>query len=214
MDSKRLIPIPPRHFSTQTALIISHPLDLKCLLNLLPKPQSKQSLALARIYEFDKMVIGGPCLGRPQLFVILEHLYAWGITNLFFWGWCGAIAPEIKIGDIVIPENSDKCPVFEDVLNNLDQSKHWGPVLSIDNPYALERQWVIQLQAKGVMALDMESQGLFKWGKSHALKTGAILVVSDLLYTKEWTPGFKNKLFRHSRQSLAKEFKRVLSKIT
>ncbi|MDL1966198.1 MAG: hypothetical protein LWW90_05920, partial [Candidatus Desulfofervidus auxilii] len=72
----------------------------------MPKPIKKISICLAKLCIFPTLSVIGPCLGRPQLLVILEHLKAWGGKSFLFLGWCGGISPILNIGDIIIPHTA------------------------------------------------------------------------------------------------------------
>ena len=47
--------------------------------------------------------ITGPFIGAPYAAMLLETLIAWGARRIIFLGWCGAVAEEVKIGDIILP---------------------------------------------------------------------------------------------------------------
>jgi hypothetical protein len=51
--SQKILSISPKLSLPKTALIISHPLDIKLFLEFMPKPEKKQSLALAKLYLFS-----------------------------------------------------------------------------------------------------------------------------------------------------------------
>ncbi len=214
----RVLSIPKRFSLPETALIIAHPLDLRLFLSLMPKPQKKHSLVLAKLYLFSSLTLVGPCFGRPQLFLILEHLYTWGTKRFIFWGWCGGINKKIKIGDVIIPKEArDKEVSFasegflKEIKNHFKIPFLEGSIFTLDNPYILDRTAVISLGTQGIMAIDMETEGLFRWTDQHKAEAVAILVVSDLLYTPKWTPGFSHPSFKQIRRIVAIELKRLLS---
>jgi len=45
----------------------------------------------------------GPFVGAPYAAMLLETLIAWDVEKIIFFGWCGAISHDVKIGDIIIP---------------------------------------------------------------------------------------------------------------
>ena len=215
--SQKILSISPKLSLSKTALIISHPLDIKLFLEFMPKPEKKQSLALAKLYLFSSLTLVGPCLGRPQLFLILEHLYTWGARRFILWGWCGGINEKLKIGDIIIPREARNKEVSFASERLLKEIKAYlkipfleGSIFTIDNPYALNRSALISLSAQGITAIDMETEGLFHWIGQHKAEAVAILIVSDLLYTAKWTPGFSHSSFKQARNSMAKELKRII----
>jgi purine-nucleoside phosphorylase len=214
--SQKILSISPKLSLSKTALIISHPLDIKLFLEFMPKPEKKQSLALAKLYLFSSLTLVGPCLGRPQLFLILEHLYTWGARRFIFWGWCGGINEKLKIGDLVIPKEArDKEVSFasegllKEVKNHIKMPFFEGSIFTLDNPYVLERPEIASLSAQGITAIDMETEGLFRWIDQRKAEAVAILVVSDLLYTPKWTPGFSHPSFKQTRRAVAMELKKM-----
>ena len=42
-------------------------------------------------------------IGAPYAVMLLETLIAWGTQKIIFFGWCGAVSPKVKIGDIIVP---------------------------------------------------------------------------------------------------------------
>ncbi len=48
-------------------------------------------------------VFAGPMIGAPYATMLLENLIAWGIKEVVFIGWCGAIDSGTHIGDIILP---------------------------------------------------------------------------------------------------------------
>jgi len=202
------------------ALIIAHPLDINLFLSLMPKPKRKHPVCLAKFHLFPTFTVIGPCLGRPQMLLILEHLFAWGARIFFFWGWCGGINSNLNTGDIVLPTGvQDKKGIFfpahTDLLKILHQTLSLsfltGTVISVDNPYALNQKEVEALRKDDILAIDMETQALFSWSAEHKTKAAAILTVSDLLTQTEWEPGFFLSGFKHKRQQIARELKRILT---
>ena len=43
-------------------------------------------------------------LALPYAVMLLETLVAWGVRHFFFLGWCGAVSPVVKIGDILFAD--------------------------------------------------------------------------------------------------------------
>ncbi|MDL1970396.1 MAG: hypothetical protein LWW94_05390 [Candidatus Desulfofervidaceae bacterium] len=204
----------------EKVLIIAHPLDVNLFLSLMPKPEKKQPVCLSKLYLFPTFAVIGPCLGGPQMLLILEHLFAWGAKNFLFWGWCGGLQSSLKIGDIMFPEKTQiqgkPSPSADPKLFKILQTHcllpfFTGTVFSVDNPYTLDFKTVTSLRERGVLAIDMETEALFTWSAEHGTKTAAMLIVSDLFSQTGWKPGFSQPAFKHKRQQIAKELSKILT---
>lgn len=204
--------LPPGPTLPKKALIIAHPLDVSLFLSFMPKPEKKQPVCLSRLYLFPNFAVIGPCLGGPQMLLILEHLFAWGAKNFLFWGWCGGLQSSLSIGDIVSPEPSTDAKLFKYLQTHLLLPFFRGTVFSVDNPYALDFKTITSLRKRGVLAVDMETQALFTWSAKHGTKATAILIVSDLFTQTEWKPGFYQPAFKLKRRQIAQALGKWLGK--
>ena len=93
------------------AIMVSNAGDLRCLRNLLNLDENKSSnLFMSRLYrgqgDTDGLSIAGPFIGAPYATILLETLIAWGARKILFFGLCGAISQNIRIGDIIVPAGS------------------------------------------------------------------------------------------------------------
>jgi len=162
----------------------------------------------------------GPVLGAPYAVMILEKLYVLGVRKVLFLGWCGSVASEVRIGEIVVPD----CAVIgegtsryylrrQSVLPSMEMTGvinasagrhslpvHNGPVWSTDAPYRETVSDVLSLQKKGVLAVDMEVSALFSAGAFRGMSVGALLIVSDELGSLEWVRGFSGDTFKRGRR--------------
>ncbi len=190
-------------------------------------------LMMSRVYVEDSgkqsLSVAGPLIGAPYAVMLLETLIAWGASKVIFFGMCGAISPEVKIGDIVVPTdsiidegtskhyNTDESlrskPSFlivESIKHIFDKNKiefHDGLVWTTDAVYRETREKLEYYQAKDALAVDMELSALFTVGRFHNIEIGSILVVSDELATYEWRPGFREKRFIKTRKIVAEVIK-------
>lgn len=183
-------------------------------------------LYMSRLYVVSgngkRFSIVGPLVGAPYATVILETLIAGGVGQIIFWGWCGAVSSQVKIGDIIVPNGSiidegtsrhygaDFASVAEPSREMTQKIKEAltrhrlgfreGAVWTTDAIFRETRATVEQFQSQGVLAVEMETAALFAVGKYRAVKVGAILVVSDELATFTWKSGFKDQRFKQSRR--------------
>lgn len=178
--------------------------------------------------------IVGPFAGAPYAAMILETLVACGVKTVVFFGWCGAVSPQVEIGDIVLPDRAiidegtsrhyrpatgdDGCRaidgyaepsgcVFERLRKGLEAERlkfHEGTIWSTDAIFRETPEKVKYYQKKDVLAVDMELSALFTIGRFHGIAVGGILVVSDSVAGYTWRPGFKDPRFKTARSVVSK----------
>ena len=211
-------------------VMVSDPNDLLLLCRLMNLDQDNyQNLFNSRLYFTDEdpagLSIVGPMIGAPYASMLLETIVAWGARKIIFNGWCGAVSPGVKIGDIIVPigafidegtsrhyngdENFPTCPSDQllektkTVLKEYDLSFHEGLVWTTDAVYRETRAKVEYFQQKNVLAVEMELSALFTVARYREVDVAGILVVSDDVSTFRWRPGFKEKDFNKGRKAVA-----------
>jgi len=164
--------------------------------------------------------LAGPLIGAPYAAMILEALIVGGARKIIFFGWCGAVSCNVKIGDVVIPSaamidegtsthyqpNDAKFATPSVSLRQQTQRMfkkkglnfHDGVVWTTDAVYRETREKVEHFQRRDVLAVEMETAALFSVGRYRKVDVGAVLVVSDELSTFSWKPGFRNARFKKS----------------
>lgn len=91
------------------AVVAATPGDLKAVCRrVLPADGRRQhALYISRLYapvaSHAGVAVAGPVVGAPYAAMIAETLVAWGVRKIIFFGWCGAISPQLAIGDVVVP---------------------------------------------------------------------------------------------------------------
>jgi uridine phosphorylase len=173
--------------------------------------------------EVECFSMTGPFVGAPYAVMILETLIAWGARKIIVFGFCGAVSPDVKIGEIVIPTGSiidegtskqyakDECDEAYPSTQLVKQTKaeleksnltfHEGTIWSTDAIFRETREKVEFYQRKGILAVEMETSALFTVGSFRKVDVSALLVVSDELSSLTWRPGFKLPLFKKSRET-------------
>ena len=185
-------------------------------------------LFMSRLYPDPSGVTGfsitGPVVGAPYAVMLLETLAAWGARNIVFLGWCGAVAPDVAIGDVILPSGAfvdegtsrhygaglgglaEASPSMNRHLarglSEADIRFHEGPVWSTDGIYRETPEKIRHFHQKGALAVEMEVSALFTVGRHLRVDVGALLVVSDALSGFAWRPGFKDERFLRSRGRL------------
>ncbi len=161
--------------------------------------------------------VAGPSVGAPLAAMTMEKLIALGAKRIILYGWCGTIARDLVVGDIVIGgvpfsgEGTSKyydtgkvpCPSDSLVTSlqvKLEQeglSSTVRNVWSTDAPYREDRVFIEKLYADDdVCCVDMEYSALCAVASFRSVEFAAVFLVSDELYQDRWKPGFTSRQFR------------------
>jgi uridine phosphorylase len=204
-------------------ILVSSQKDMQALCDLQKaKPDHSMAFLMSRICTFavenQRFSIIGPIIGAPYAAILLENLIAWGVRHFLFFGLCGSVSPETLIGDIVLPGGSyieegtslhygkatgDVSFCSGDILQSLKESCtaesldfREGLVWTTDAVFRETRELIRSYQEKGAIAVEMELSALFTIGNYRGVNVGAVLVVSDELFTYQWKPGFGSDRFK------------------
>lgn len=218
------------------AVMVSSQVDLDFLRGSIGLKENKaRKLFMSRLYIGDHtsgdISVVGPFIGAPYSTMLLEMLIAWGAEKIMFFGWCGAISRDVKIGDIIIPNGAiidegtsrhyhqgddaisrPSSYILENIKEAIKKAGldfHEGIVWSTDAIYRETCEKVKHFQEKDVLAVEMELSALFTVGRFRNVQIGGILVVSDELSTLTWKPGFKEQRFKESRISVVEMIKEI-----
>lgn len=172
----------------------------------------------------QRVTLAGPMLGAPHAVMVLEKLVALGARKVVFLGWCGSIRSQVAIGDLVIPNHAgvgegtsqyyakdenhvraQGSALIQRVLEQHCKKRgvrfHKGGVWSTDAPYRETKELVRSLKGAGLLGVDMETSALFTAGSFRGVEIGALLVVSDMLASLVWEPGFSSRKFLVARRA-------------
>ncbi len=169
------------------------------------------------------MCLAGPALGAAAAALILEKLIVLGVKEIWLVSCCGTLDPSLSFGDLVLAiggvsgEGVSRYYSRESVTfpgrkatNNLQEiatqqcgDVRAGIIWSTDAPYRERRSELIALQERyGVVGVDMEFSALCAVAAHRGVSLGALFVVSDMIWTKNWKPGFGSADFDKSSQDL------------
>lgn len=168
------------------------------------------------IHVSNRLFVAGPAVGAPIAAMAVEKLIALGARKIYLLSWCGAISPQLKIGDIVIGGlplsgegtsyyyKSDDLPAPSSILTdkldrniqNLGLRPVLGRIWSTDAPYRESRVYLEKLwKDEGILGVDMEYSALCAVCTFRKVQFAGIFLVSDELWGEKWKPGFKNAEF-------------------
>lgn len=167
-------------------------------------------LTFTGTYKGVPVTVATHGIGGPSAAIVFDELKMLGAKLMVRMGTCGAMVPELNVGDVVIPTGASyqiggtiwwyapgDCTVAVpdyDVMTKLVEkaSKHGlkylvGPVISSDYFYVELEEFAKKWTSRGMIAVEMECATLFTLGRVRGFKTGALLLVSDTtLVKKEW----------------------------
>ncbi|MDF1614270.1 nucleoside phosphorylase [Desulfurivibrio dismutans] len=168
--------------------------------------------------------LAGPAVGAPVAVMALEKLVALGASTVITLGWCGALAPGVEVGDIVLPTTalseegtSAHYPLTggpaaaDDDLNRklvghlteADFTVHAGPVWTTDAPYRETWGKVTDYRGRGILAVEMEFAALATVAAFRGVPLASVLLVSDLVREEQaWAPAFRHRDFRRQARRL------------
>lgn len=203
------------------------------LMGLPPHRLFTSRMFVHRIDGAEPITLIGPMVGAPYAVMLLETLVAWGVRHFFFLGWCGAVSPTVKIGDLLVPtaafidegtsvhyrEPDQLPPVSYPAPAAVDRIRqllahdaccsHTGAVWTTDAIFRETPAKIRHFQAEGALAVDMETSALFSAAGFRGVDLGGLLVVSDELASLHWRPGFKTEAFTTGRSRACEVIKRL-----
>lgn len=164
----------------------------------------------------ETFFVAGPAVGAPMAVLSMEKLIVLGARRIVLAGWCGALQPDLKVGDIILARQAlcgegtsqyysqDREPEpAENLLSWLRdglrrEGMPWreGRVWSTDAPYRESRELLAWLHSeRNIAAVDMEYSALCTVALFRHVEFAACLLVSDELWQEEWKPGFSTTSF-------------------
>jgi len=171
----------------------------KFLNNSVDIAYNREFKSCSGFYKGIKVMVISTGIGGASTGIAVEELKNIGVKTLIRIGSCGALQPNIKLGDLIIAngavrdEGTSKAYVEEsypavpdtDVLISLIESAkelgfnyYCGKIRSHDSFYTDKEQEIDKYwSAKGILGADMESAALLVIGGLRNLKTASILNV-------------------------------------
>lgn len=150
-------------------------------------------------------------MGIPSMSIYARELIvSYGVKNLIRIGTCGGIGSDVKIRDIIFAQgastdsNVNRARVegwdysaiadFGLLVNGVNAAKDLGidarvgNVFTTDTFYQADLELYKKLDKLGVLAVDMETAGLYGVAAEYGAKAMALFTVSDHVMTGEATP--------------------------
>ncbi|MCG9735733.1 purine-nucleoside phosphorylase [Pseudoalteromonas shioyasakiensis] len=178
---------------------------------------AKQVTGVRNMYGFTGTYKGKPVsimgsgMGIPSMSIYARELIvSYGVKNLIRIGTCGGIGSDIKIRDVIFAQGSstdsnvnrarvrgyDFAAIadFGLLLNGVNAAKELGieakvgNVFTTDTFYQADNTFYQELDKLGVLAVDMETAGMYGVAAEYGAKAMALFTVSDHVITGEATP--------------------------
>lgn len=172
-------------------------------------------------WQGTPVAVAAPALGAPYAAMVLEKLIALGAHRVLVLGWCGSLAPQVRLGHLVLPSGaypgdgtslhyladpaliSPHPGLYQLLAAHLRKnplSWHTGKVWSTDAFYRETPSLVRSCRSQGFLALEMELAALFAVARFRGIALAALLVVSDELFDLTWKPARGAQSFRRARE--------------
>ena len=165
-------------------------------------------LGFTGLYRDKRVSVMGSGMGIPSLSIYVNELVNdYGVTTLMRVGTCGALQPDLRIGDIVLAMSAstdshvnrlrfggmDYAPTASfdllmsayEVAKDLGISVRVGGMLSSDTFYEDDPDWWKLWAEYGALVCEMETAGLYTLAAKLNVRALSILTVSDSLVTGE-----------------------------
>jgi DeoD family purine-nucleoside phosphorylase len=142
----------------------------------------------------ELLTIQSTGMGGPSAAIVTEELIRLGAKRLLRVGTCGALAPRLRLGELVIAETAlphdgasralgasgplPADPTLAGALRAAAPDAHAGPVLSSDLFYDPDPK-----PPPEAVAIEMEAATIFAIAARHGLAAACILAVSDIVAT-------------------------------
>lgn len=169
--------------------------------------------------------VAGPAIGAPVAVMTMEKLIALGARKLIMYGWCGVIARDLQVGDVVVggvPVSGEGTSAYYQTESlplpspalvaslGVKLAEAGVPysrrnVWSTDAPYREDRNYIEKLHDNAdVCCVDMEYSALCAVAAFRAVEFAALFLVSDELYQQRWKAGYTRQEFREKSMEMVR----------
>ncbi|SHL39247.1 Uridine phosphorylase [Desulfatibacillum alkenivorans DSM 16219] len=178
--------------------------------------------------------VAGPMMGAPYAAYVLEQLIASGAEKILFVGWCGAVSPDLEIGDVIVPSsafvdegtsvhyshreigaivrsfpNEDLADWLSGALERQEIEHARKAVWTTDGIYRETPEQIEYFSRQGAAAVEMELSALQSVANFREAALCGVLIVSDELHSGKWKPGFSNPTFQKTRKKVIEALCRI-----
>jgi len=162
-----------------------------------------------------RVAVVNPGIGASAAVLTFEETFRRGYRDFLFLGACGGLAKDLKIGDIILPDeaiseegtsplytsagprfkaNATLANLLESTASNLGTAVRRGLLWTTDAPYMETSAKIRKYRRQGAVGVEMEASALFAVAGLRKARVAGLLVVSDLLH-EEWIIGWNRKAY-------------------
>ena len=147
-------------------------------------------------------------MGCPSAGIVIEELVQLGVKRIVRVGTCGGLQPDLQIGDLIVAMSAVPADatathliggephaptadweLLHGAVHNakeLGKKVRVGPIVSSDVFYNPDTEQYSRWSERGILAVEMEAAMLFTIGALRKIKTGCLLIVSDVVVEGEF----------------------------
>jgi len=162
-----------------------------------------------------RVAVVNPGFGASAAVLTLEETFRRGYRDFLFLGACGGLAKDLKIGDIILPDeaiseegtsplytsagprfkaNAALADLLDSTAASLGSVVRRGLIWTTDAPYMETPAKITKYRKQGAIGVEMETSALFAVAGLRRARVAGLLVVSDLLH-EEWIIGWNRKAY-------------------
>jgi len=143
----------------------------------------------------EPLTIQSTGMGGPSAAIVLHELIELGVRRAIRVGTCGALDPELSLGDLVVAREAIAAdgasaalgangrtranPSLTDALTKAASTRHDGLIVSTDLFYEPSNERNGSWRAEGALAVEMEASALFAVGAAAGVAVACALIVTD-----------------------------------
>lgn len=211
----------------KTGLIAVNPSDKSCITDYARQEGLKRHFLFnSTLYSSPSLFLAGPSVGAPMAVLTIEKLIALGAQRIILYGWCGSIQKNIHAMDLLVPTEavSEEGTSGHYLLGNMPHyspsaslrtrlcaylkkrglSFHEGSLWTTDAPYRETEHKVHSYSTNNICGVDMEYAALCAVAAFRKVDFASVMLVSDELLTKPWTPSYTFKTFKQKSEQMFK----------
>lgn len=170
----------------------------------------RNMLGYTGTYKGKRVSVQGTGMGVPSAILYAQELIQeFGAKKLIRVGTCGAMQEHIQVRDVIVAQSAatdssliykEFAPIHFPPIGNYELIEktvhaarehgtkvHVGNVFTSDSFYTEDTAGNEKLQRYGVLAVEMETAGLYYLGSKFGVQTLSVLTVSDHVLTGEET---------------------------
>ena len=167
------------------------------------KNAERGMLGYTGTYDGRPVSVQATGMGCPSAGIVIEELVQLGVKRLLRIGTCGALQPDLRLGDLIVALSA--VPADATAVHYVGGEPHaptadWelvhgavhsakelgrpvrvGPIASSDIFYDPDPERVRRWSERGILGVEMEAAVLFTLGALRKVQAGCLLTVSDVI---------------------------------